>query len=148
MYRKRFQRRRNSPYIIIIKITMKKISEALFITNYVMPFIREHKKLYGQIVAEGKSVKKAVSDSLFEPQQLPSLRLATTDEGISFKIPDGSGIATPFDCIHISNAKAFVAVHFDAHGWCLIDIHVWDKKPKEHMTFDDCIRISDHYYYL
>lgn len=120
--------------------------EANFITNYVMGWIREHKKLYPQIVAEGKEVKVSIGDNDFEPQQLPSLRSATTDTGISFKIPDGSGVATPFDCIHISNAKAYVAVMFRGQGWCLIGIHTWDKKPKERLTWQESVAISEYWY--
>lgn len=122
--------------------------EAQFITTQVMPWVREHKKLYPQIVAEGKEVKVSIGDNDFEPQQLPSLRSATTDTGISFKIPDGSGVATPFDCIHISNAKAFVAVMFRGQGWCLIDIHTWDNKLKERLTWQESLEIADFYYCL
>lgn len=113
-----------------------------------MPWLRANRHLYKQLVVEAKEVKVSICDTDFEPQQLPSLRLADSDTGISFKIPDGSGIFTPFDCISISNAKALVAIMFRDVGWCLIDIKDWDRKPKEHLNWDDAKSISDYYYLL
>lgn len=128
------------------------MKEALFITRHVMPWIRYCKKKkspLSQIVFEAKVVsskEKSINNGSFEQHQLPSLRKASSSSGITFKIPDGSGIKTPFDGVHISNAKAFIAIYFDLRGWCVIDIDTWDRRDKKNVTWEDCKLMAQCWY--
>jgi len=112
--------------------------EALATTVYFMPWIRSHK----DTCFEAKETATTVNDSSFEPHQLPSLRKASCDEGLSFKIPDGSGHTTPFDGMHVSNLTAYVAVMYRNKGWAMINIKDWDSRTVDRVNFEYAKQIS------
>ena len=120
--------------------------EALFITEKVRPWILKHSDKFKNIVFEAKETENTICDNDFEPQQLPSLEAASAAFGLYCKIPDGSGIATPFDGFHIANAKAFVAIEFRDKGWVMIDYEKWKKKTVRRIGWDAAKDLTNFWY--
>ena len=125
--------------------------EATFITNHVGPWMKtkgaEIKRETGKNVTyEAKETATTTYDSKFEPQQLPSLRLSASEKGIHVKIPDGSGLATPFDGFFISDAYALVAIEYRKKGWVLIEISVWDNRKIDKVDWEYAKELSDYWY--
>jgi hypothetical protein len=125
--------------------------EATFITNHVGPWMKtkgeQIKRETGcNIVYEAKETETACYDAKFEPQQLPSLRQAASSTGLHVKIPDGSGLATPFDGFFISDAYSLVAIQYRKKGWALIEISIWDERKKDKVDWEYAKTISDFWY--
>jgi hypothetical protein len=121
--------------------------EAKFITNHVGPWMKTKGSNFEQpIVYEAKEVETTCYDSKFEPQQLPSLRQAASSDGLHVKIPDGSGLATPFDGFFISNALAFVAIEYRKKGWAMITIQEWDERTVDKVDWEEAKKMSDFWY--
>lgn len=118
--------------------------EEHFITTFVMPWIRGQKNS----CFEAKETDTSIDDSSFEPQQLPSLRKANSKTGLSFKIPDGSGRATPFDGINVCNMKAYVAIMYRGKGFCFIKIKDWDSRKKKKVDWEYAKTLTDKYYFV
>lgn len=125
--------------------------EATFITNHVGPWMKtkgaEIKRDTGKnIVYEAKETATTCYDSKFEPQQLPSLRQSASPEGLHVKIPDGSGLATPFDGFFIADAYALVAIEYRGKGWVLINIDVWDNRSVDKVDWEEAKKMADFWY--
>lgn len=118
-------------------------NEAIYITKYIMPWSRQYRKIYPNHIIEAKYSFGSISDADFEPHQLPSLRNAK--KGISTKLADGSGRATPADIISVKGV-GFVAAIYHEKGWALIPIEVWDARENEHVTWEHAKKIAKHYY--
>ena len=125
--------------------------EASFITNHVGPWMRTKAPAIRletgkDTTYEAKETATTMYDSLFEPQQLPSLRQSASPSGIHVKIPDGSGLATPFDGFFIANAYALVAIEYRNKGWVLIEISKWDNRTKDKVDFEYAKELADFWY--
>jgi hypothetical protein len=95
---------------------------------------------------EAKETATTCYDSKFEPQQLPSLRQSASPGGLHVKIPDGSGLATPFDGFFIANAYALVAIEYRKKGWVLIEISKWDNRTKDKVDWEYAKELADFWY--
>tara|TARA_R110000851_G_scaffold58128_1_gene135012 strand:+ start:1757 stop:2146 length:390 start_codon:yes stop_codon:yes gene_type:complete len=121
--------------------------EAKFITNHVGPWMKTKGGEFGvPIVYEAKEVETTCYDSEFETQQLPSLRQAASWGGLHVKIPDGSGLATPFDGFFIAGAYAVVAIEYRKKGWVLIEISEWDERTVDKVDWEEAKKMSDFWY--
>ena len=125
--------------------------EAAFITNHVGPWMRTKAPAIRletgkDTTYEAKETATTMYDSLFEPQQLPSLRQSASPSGIHVKIPDGSGLATPFDGFFIANAYALVAIQYRNKGWVLIEISKWDNRTKDKVDWKYAKELADFWY--
>ena len=121
--------------------------EAKFITHHVGPWMKTKGADFPEpIVYEAKEVETTCYDSKFESQQLSSLRQAASADGLHVKIPDGSGLATPFDGFFICQAIAFVAIQYRNKGWCLIDIETWDNRTVDKVDWEEAKKMSDFWY--
>ena len=121
--------------------------EATFITNHVAPWMRTRGASFGRPIAcEAKETATTMYDSKFEPQQLPSLREASSSGGLYSKIPDGSGLATPFDLFFMANAYALVAIQYRQKGWVLIEISKWDNRTKDKVDWEYAKELADYWY--
>lgn len=125
--------------------------ELIFITNHVAPWMRTKgasiRLAKGKdITFEAKETATTVGDNDFEPQQLPSLRESASPQGLYVKIPDGSGLATPFDGFFIADAYALVAIEYRGKGWCLIDVYKWDCRHTERVTWEYAKELADYWY--
>lgn len=125
--------------------------EATFITHHVGPWMKTKgatiKRETGKnITYEAKETATTCYDNLFETQQLPSLRLSASPEGLHVKIPDGSGLATPFDGFFISDAYALVAIQYRNKGWVLIEISKWDNRTKDKVDWEYAKELADFWY--
>ena len=117
--------------------------EAEYTTKYIMPWSRQYKRLYPNHIIEAKYVYNYINDADFEPHQLPSLRQAKT--GVSLKIADGSGHATPGDIMSVTG-RGFIAAIFDDKGWAVIDIETWDNRINQKVSWEDAKEMSLHWY--
>ena len=125
--------------------------EASFITNHVGPWTRTkapgiYLETGKNSTYEAKETATTMYDSLFEPQQLPSLRQSASMSGLHVKIPDGSGLATPFDGFFIANAYALVAIEYRNKGWVLIEISKWDNRTKDKVDWEHAKELADFWY--
>ncbi len=121
--------------------------EATFITNHVGPWMKAKGSSFCRpVVYEAKETTTTCYDNKFEPQQLPSLRQAASSTGLHIKIPDGSGIATPFDGFFIANAYALVAIQYRNKGWVLIEISKWDNRKKDKVDWEYAKELADFWY--
>jgi len=121
--------------------------EATFITNHVAPWMRTRAHtLEKPVTCEAKETATTIGDNDFEPQQLPSLRESASEKGLYVKIPDGSGLATPFDSFFIANAYALVAIEYRGKGWCLIPIDKWDKRTQPRVDWEYAKLLADYWY--
>lgn len=125
--------------------------ESFFISSCVGPWMmtkgKEIKLATGKnITYEAKETATTCYDSKFEPQQLPSLRQSASPQGLHVKIPDGSGLATPFDGFFISDAKAYVAIQYRKKGWVLIDIDVWDNRKVDKVDWEHAKELAEYWY--
>ena len=121
--------------------------EAKFISNHVGPWMKTKARTFGNsLVYEAKETATTCYDSKFEPQQLPSLRQSASPEGIHVKIPDGSGLATPFDGFFVANAYALVAIEYRNKGWVLIEISVWDNRKIDKVDWEYAKELADYWY--
>lgn len=125
--------------------------EAKFITNHVGPWMRTKGpgivKETGKIPTyEAKETDTTMYDSKFETQQLPSLRESASPKGLHVKIPDGSGLATPFDGFFVANAYALVAIEYRKKGWVLIPIDVWDSRKIDKVDWGHAKELADYWY--
>ena len=128
-----------------------KSREAIFITNHVGPWMNTkgpalRLALEKDITYEAKETATTMYDSKFEPQQLPSLRESASREGLHVKIPDGSGLATPFDGFFIANAYALVAIQYRKKGWVLINIEAWDNREHDKVDWEYAKELADFWY--
>lgn len=121
--------------------------ESTFVTKHVGPWMMTKGKSFKQSVTyEAKETATTIGDNDFEPQQLPSLRQSASPEGHHIKIPDGSGLATPYDGYFIKNAYALVAIEYRGKGWCLIPIHKWDNRTIPRVDWEYSKLLSDYWY--
>ena len=125
--------------------------EATFISNHVGPWMRTRGRAIRcetgkDITFEAKETATTISDKEFEPQQLPSLRESASEAGLYVKIPDGSGLATPFDGFFIADAYALVAIQYRDKGWVLIPIDKWDNRIKERVDWEYAKELADYWY--
>lgn len=121
--------------------------EASFITNHVGPWLKTRGHTFGKSVTfEAKETATTIGDNDFETQQLPSLRESASQKGLFVKIPDGSGIAAPFDGFFISNAYALIAIQYRNKGWVLIDIKRWDSRTKLRVDWEYAKELADFWY--
>ncbi len=125
--------------------------ESHFITNHVAPWMVTKGAVIRldtgkDITYEAKETATTMYDSKFEPQQLPSLRESASDKGLHVKIPDGSGLVTPFDGFFIANAYALVAIEYRKKGWVLINIDTWDNRKTQRVDWKYAKELSDFWY--
>ena len=121
--------------------------QATFITNHVGPWMRTRAHIFDcPVTFEAKETATTIGDNDFEPQQLPSLRQSASPQGLYAKIPDGSGLATPFDGFFISNAYALVAIQYRGKGWCLIPIDKWDNRKVDRVDWEYAKLLADYWY--
>lgn len=121
--------------------------EAAFLTNHVGPWILTKAAILGRVITcEAKETDTTVGDNNFEPQQLPSLRQSASAKGLYVKIPDGSGLATPFDSFFVANAYALVAIQYRGKGWVLIEISKWDNKLFDRVDWEYAKELADYWY--
>jgi hypothetical protein len=125
--------------------------EATFITNHIGPWMRVRGysirlQTGKDITFEAKETATTIGDNDFEPQQLPSLRQSASPQGLYVKIPDGSGLATPFDGFFIANAYALVAIQYRGKGWVLIPIDKWDNRKVHRVDWEYAKLLADYWY--
>ena len=121
--------------------------EATFITNHVAPWMRTKGHTFGcPITYEAKETATTMYDSKFEPQQLPALRESASPQGHHIKIPDGSGLATPYDGFFIANAYALVAIQYRKKGWVLIPVDKWDNRTVDKVDWEYAKTLADYWY--
>lgn len=125
--------------------------EATFITNHVAPWMRTkgaaiRHSTGKNITFEAKETDTTIGDNDFEPQQLPSLRQSASPQGLYVKIPDGSGLATPFDGFFIADAYALVAIQYRDKGWCLISVDKWDSRTIHRVDWEYAKQLADYWY--
>lgn len=121
--------------------------EANFITNHVGPWMRTKGHTFGRpITYEAKETATTMYDSKFEPQQLPSLRESASPQGHHVKIPDGSGLATPYDGYFIAGAYALVAIQYRKKGWVLIPIEKWDNRTIDKVDWEYAKQLAGYWY--
>lgn len=124
-----------------------KAREATFITNHVGPWMRTKGHTFGRpITYEAKETSTTMYDGKFEPQQLPSLRESASPQGHHVKIPDGSGLATPYDGYFIAGAYALVAIQYRKKGWVLIPIDKWDNRTIDKVDWEYAKQLADYWY--
>lgn len=124
-----------------------KAREAAFITNHVGPWLKTRGQTFGKPVTfEAKETATTIGDNDFETQQLPSLRESSSAKGLYVKIPDGSGIAAPFDGFFIANAYALVAIQYRDKGWVLIEIRKWDNRKTLRVDWEYAKELADFWY--
>jgi hypothetical protein len=125
--------------------------ESSFISQHVGPWMRSKapaiKRETGKDTTfEAKETATTCYDSKFEPQQLPSLRESASPSGLYVKIPDGSGLITPFDGFFIADAYALVAIQYRKKGWVLINIEVWDNRKIDKVDWEYAKELADFWY--
>lgn len=121
--------------------------ESHFITNHVGPWMKTKAHTFNTpLTYEAKETATTMYDSKFETQQLPSLRQSASSEGLHVKIPDGSGLATPFDGFFVANAYALIAIEYRKKGWVLIEISVWDNREIDKVDWEYAKELSDFWY--
>jgi len=121
--------------------------EATFLTNHVGPWMLTKAAAIGRaITIEAKETATTIGDNDFEPQQLPSLRQSASPQGLYIKIPDGSGLATPFDSFFVANAYALVAIEYRGKGWCLIPVDKWDSRTTHRVDWEYAKQLADYWY--